>query len=169
MTTAILGVYKDNEHAVLPKFGTSGSACFDISICLEDIEPIKVYDKFNKARLVDVNDSQFMLYPACRAIVPTGLIFDIPWAHVLKVYIRSSAAAKMGLTLANNVGIIDSDYVDPLFIILQNNTEGPIHLQHEDRVAQGMLEPILGYFIHTVDQRPQQKTERNGGIGSTGK
>lgn len=167
--TAILNVYKENENAVLPKFGTSGSACFDISICLEDIEPIRAYDKYNDPQAIYVDNQQFMLYPSCRAIVPTGLIFDIPWAHVLKIYIRSSAAARKGLTLANNVGIIDSDYVDPLFVILQNNTEAPIHLQHEDRVAQGLLEPVLGYFIDTVDQRPQQKTERNGGIGSTGK
>lgn len=165
--TAILNVYKENTNAILPNFGTSGSACFDISICLQDIEEVKVYDKYNKAHLVGVNDNQLMLYPSCRAIVPTGLIFDIPWAHVLKIYIRSSAAAKMGLTLANSVGIIDSDYVDPLYLILQNNTDGAIHLQHKDRLAQGLIEPILGYFIHTVDQRPQQKTERNGGIGST--
>ena len=55
-------------------------------------------------------------------MIPTGLFFDIPEGWVVKLYARSGLAFKQGLVLANSVGIVDSDYVDPVFVIVQNTT-----------------------------------------------
>ena len=55
-----------------------------------------------------------------RMLVPTGLIFDIPAGYSVRLYPRSSLALKQGLTLANNVGIIDSDYVQPVYMMVYN-------------------------------------------------
>ena len=53
-------------------------------------------------------------------LIPTGLIFDIPKNHYVRLYARSGNAFKKGLVLANSVGIIDSDYVDEVKIMLHN-------------------------------------------------
>lgn len=168
-----MNIYRVRENANIPKFATKGSACFDVSAVLSDGERIKAYNPLNKK--VDIiakkisGEIAIQVYPSYRVLVPTGLIFDIPENHVLKMYVRSSVATKKGLTLANNVGIIDSDYVDESFVILFNNSDSLVTITHGERLAQCMLEPINSYTIEETDVRPGQKTDRTGGIGSTGK
>ena len=61
-----------------------------------------------------VVDGKIQINPRERALIPTGLIFDIPKGCQF-VYIHGQVLTlKQGLTLANNVGIIDSDYVEPV-------------------------------------------------------
>lgn len=166
-------IYRVRENATIPKFATTGSACFDVSAVLSEGERIKAYNPLNKK--VDViakkvsGEVAIQIFPSYRVLVPTGLIFDIPENHVLKMYVRSSVATKKGLVLANSVGIIDSDYVDESFVILYNNSDALVTITHGERLAQCILEPIMGYNIQETDVRPSQKTDRSGGIGSTGK
>ena len=72
-------------------------------------------------------------------LVPTGLIFDVPEKHVLKLFMRSGMAYKKGLSLANGTGIIDSDYKLETFVMLQNNTDSLVQITNGDRIAQGMV------------------------------
>jgi dUTP pyrophosphatase len=108
------------------------------------------------------------LHPQFRTLVPTGLIFDIPDRHVLKLFIRSSMALKYSLSLANGTGIIDSDYVDPTYMMVINNGDTPIQIYHGDRIAQGILEKTLKYTLEETTEQPGKKTDRDGGLGSTG-
>lgn len=168
-----MNVYKVNERAEIPAFATQGSACFDIKACIQNGQRLKSYNGWNKEMPIVVkgvgpNKDAFQLPPGIRCLVPTGLIFDIPENHVMKMYVRSSVALKKGLVLSNGTGIIDSDYVEESHIILTNVTDSLVTIQHGERLAQCILEPMISYSIEETLEKPAQKTDRNGGFGSTG-
>jgi dUTP pyrophosphatase len=168
-----MNVYKVNELAELPEYATDGSACFDIKACIKNGQRLRSFNSFNKEMSVMVKGvggvkDAFQLPPSIRCLVPTGLIFDIPAKHVMKMYIRSSAALKKGLTLANGVGIIDSDYVEESFIMLENVSDSMAMVTHGERIAQCLVEKTLRTKITEVAEKPGQKTDRDGGFGSTG-
>ncbi|RMC36065.1 dUTP diphosphatase [Paracoccus alkanivorans] len=52
------------------------------------------------------------LAPGQRALIPTGLILEIPAGWEVQVRPRSGLALKHGVTLANAPGTIDSDIYD---------------------------------------------------------
>jgi dUTP pyrophosphatase len=166
-------IYKDNEAAELPTFATEGSAAFDLRACLTDGMKIRAFNPHNKemhlpVRMASNGKMTVQVMPQFRTLIPTGLILDIPAKHVVKLYIRSSMALKYGLGLANDVGIIDSDYKFPTYIMLYNMCDTPINIYHGDRIAQGMLEKTLSYTLSERKTPPTQKTDRDGGMGSTG-
>lgn len=165
-------VYRLNENATMPEFATEGSACFDLRACFDASTKIKTFNPHNKLIEIPVkqgeNGIQVQVQPQFRTLIPTGLIFDIPEKYVMKVYPRSGMAVKYGLTLANAVGVIDSDYVEEVYISLFNLGDTPITVYHGDRLAQAMLEKIPAYKIEETTRRPTQKTSREGGFGSTG-
>lgn len=166
-------IYKICEQASLPEYATTGSAAFDIKACLLETDKIRSFSPHNKEMFLPTKrDNSGKIYaqmlPQFRMLVPTGLIFDIPEKHVLKFFIRSSIAFKFGLSLANEVAIIDSDYVDPSYIMIYNMGDTPINIYHGDRIAQGILEKNIQVKLEETKELPIQKTNRAGGIGSTG-
>ena len=168
-----MNVYKVNENAELPAYATEGSACFDVKACFKRGDKLLAYNNWNKETRVAVKGvgrvaDAFQIPPDTRVLVPTGLIFEIPDNHVMKMYIRSGTALKKGLTLANNVGIIDSDYVEETFIMLINSTDSLVVVENGERLAQCLIEPTMKVDITQATDRPGQKTERDGGFGSTG-
>ena len=168
-----MNVYKVSEKAELPEYATDGSACFDIKACFSNGDRLKSYNAWNKEMPIAVkgvgkNPDAFQLPPTVRVLVPTGLIFDIPKGHVMKMYIRSGTALKKGLTLVNGVGIIDSDYVEQSYIMLENVSDSLVTIEHGERLAQCLIEKTLQMKIVETTEKPEQKTERDGGFGSTG-
>ena len=150
MTAAIpkLGYYKLYDDSQDVEFATEGSACFDI----------RSYSK-----------SAILISPGERVLVPTGLVFDIPKGYHLKVHIRSSVALKLGLSLANSTGIIDYDYTNELLLPITNNNRAMVQvIQPGTRIAQAELVKSASYQLKVVKTRPGQKTNRTGGLGSTG-
>ena len=116
-----------------------------------------------------VVDGRVQINPHERALIPTGLIFDIPRGCSIRLYPRSSLALKQGLTLANNVGIIDSDYVEPVYMMVYNISGYQQFVSDGIRICQAEMVKELPYMIMKSDVRPEQKTDRDGGFGSTGK
>ena len=164
-----MNVYKTRDNATLPEYATIGSACVDIKACLTVGERVRSYTPFNKEVDVIVKKNGLAITPGTRVLIPTGLIFDIPVNHVMEMYIRSSVATKMGLTLVNSVGIIDSDYVDETHIIVHNVSDTVAHVHDGDRLAQCRLASVTQQDIKEVKKKPGTKTDRKGGIGSTGR
>lgn len=162
-------VYKTRENATIPQYATQGSACFDIRACIAVGERVKSYTPFNKEVDILVKKNGLAITPGTRVLIPTGLIFDIPINHVMEMFIRSSVATKMGLTLVNSIGIIDSDYVDETHIIVHNVSDTVAHVHDGDRLAQCRLASVTQQDIKEVKKKPGIKTDRKGGIGSTGK
>tara|TARA_B100000424_G_scaffold254530_1_gene232664 strand:+ start:3331 stop:3930 length:600 start_codon:yes stop_codon:yes gene_type:complete len=173
MALPSLGFHKLNENVSDPTFATEGSACFDIfsyfgnehiSLWLDD--PNAKQARQTKA---DREGKPYVLiYPQERMLIPTGLIFDIPKNHSVRIHVRSSVALKQGLLLGNGEGVIDSDYVDPCFIILYNSSNTARQIFSHTRYAQGELIKNYKHNLKQIENAPEQKTERDGGFGSTG-
>ena len=155
-----------------PKFGTEGSACFDICAFIEDGVPITVYRMSNlKVKLEpEWHDEKikFRIAPGDRVLIPTGLIFDIPDGHSVRLHTRSSVSLKKGLTMPNGEGIIDSDYYHQTFVMLYNAGADEVLIEDGARIAQGELIKNYDYTIEETEDVPEQKTSRVGGFGSTG-
>lgn len=175
--TSNLGYYKLSPEVKSPYFATPGSACFDICAFLTS-DTVKVYTKENslESRPVDrrlwfsESDSPVLvLNPNERALVPTGLIFDIPKGFSIRLHIRSSLALLQGILLANGEAVIDSDYVEQTYVMLYNRSDIPFFLRNGDRICQGELVPVFNFELTEIADRPNQKTIRDGGFGSTGK
>jgi dUTP pyrophosphatase len=50
------------------------------------------------------------LWPGKVVLVPTGLIIESPSGYYFKIFMRSGLAIQYGISLVNDVGIIDEDY-----------------------------------------------------------
>ena len=168
-----MNIYKVNEKAEIPAYATKGSACFDIKACITNGQYLTSFNAWNKQQRIVVkgvgtNMDAFQLPPGIRVLIPTGLIFDIPENNVLKMFIRSSVALKKGLVMANGTGIIDSDYVEESYMMLQNISDSLVTIANGERLAQCMLVPVEQHELVETNDRPEQKTDRDGGFGSTG-
>jgi len=164
-----LKYYKLDPSVKEPIFATEGSACFDIHAHIPSETEIKIRDEFgHEATLKSDKSDNFILALSWTALIPTGLIFDIPFGWMVRLYARSGLAFKQGLILANSVGIIDSDYVDPVFVMVKNTTSRPIVIKNGTRICQGQMDMVSKYNLVEVPERPAQKTDRDGGFGSTG-
>ena len=126
------------ENLSLPKRNSKGSVGYDFFSPVSML--IKSHDK---------------------ALVPTGIRAKIPENIVLQIYVRSSMAFKKGTKLANQVGIIDSDYYDQkneghIYIGLENTSDQDLLIHEGDKIAQGIFVPC--YFV--TDE--ETLGERNG-------
>ena len=107
------------------------------------------------------------LQPGERALVPTGIILEIPEGYEAQVRPRSGLAIRHGITVLNSPGTIDADYRGEVKIILINNGQEPFTIQSGDRIAQMVFAPVIrAEFYHNPKV---SETERgSGGFGSTG-
>ena len=163
-----LGVYCLHDDVEAPALATEKSACFDLKAYLKKSKIIIGYNQYNHKKEIILRDNSLEMIPKWRYLIPTGMIFDIPNGYYIKVHPRSGNALKKGLITANNTGIIDEDYVEECNCIMINMADDPIIVEHGDRVAQAELRRTESYVIETMTKKPGQKTDRDGGFGSTG-
>ena len=114
-------------------------------------------------------NESFLLMPHERKLIPTGLAIAIPEGYAGFVQPRSGLALKVGLSMANTPGLIDSHYRGELKIIAINlDDEEPIHIGRGERIAQLVIQKVPIVKIVEVDEL--DKTDRGaGGFGSSGK
>lgn len=113
-------------------------------------------------------DAAIVIKPRERAMVPTGLSFEIPAGYEIQTRPRSGLAWKHGLTIVNTPGTIDADYRGEVKILLLNNGEEPFEIRDQERIAQCVLAPVIQALW--VEAEDLTDTERGaGGFGSTGK
>jgi len=135
------------ENAELPKKATSGSAAYDL--CVWPDEP------------VTIAVGEIVSLPTGIAIAP-----DTDEAAAL-ILGRSGLGTKHGITLANSVGLIDSDYRGEMRVSLINRGKEPFTVNPGDRVAQLMFVPVYAAQLALAEELDE--TERGtGGFGSTG-
>ena len=179
----ILRYYKLFDDVKTPEKQTEESACFDIHAHFltpysdRERQTVTVYTMDNKKEDRPVlmwagKQSTFPmgieLYPGERALIPTGLIFDIPEGHSVRLHARSSISLKKGLTMPNGEGIIDSDYYHQTYVMLYNASADEVRICHDDRIAQGELVETLNFEMYPTEMEPKQRSTRVGGFGSTG-
>ena len=134
------------DGARLPEYHSTGAAGFDLAAS-EDVT----------------------IPPSAVALIPTGLVIAVPEGHFLGIFARSSTPLKRGLIVANGVGVIDSDYcgaTDEIKVQVLNFTSEPVHVAAGDRIAQGLLIPVVrAEWRETGDEL---REGARGGFGATG-
>jgi dUTP pyrophosphatase len=162
-----LKIWKTHPSNQIPKKQTEGSACFDLQFQGNGKNEYKGFTRNNKPFTRTMNNL-ITIQPGDRIMVPTGLIMDIPEGHSVRVHARSGLSLKQGLVLANAEGVIDSDYVEELMVLMWNISDNQINISNGDRIAQAELIKDESYSIVETAARPGVKTNRVGGMGSTG-
>ena len=171
---AVLKFYKIHSDVMDPRFGTTQSACFDLHAHFTN-KAVRIYDANNDLVPVTpipgvIMDGRrgILIRPGCRALIPTGLVFDTPEGYSVRLFSRSSVGIKKGLPLTNGVGVFDSDYFGEAIVSLHNITNETLTVGHGERIAQAELVELPKYDLMETDVEPAQTTDRVGGLGSTG-
>ena len=109
-----------------------------------------------------------VIYPGEVCNIRSGLAVEIPRGYFGAIYARSGLSAIHGIRLANDVGIIDSDYRGQIGIPLYNDSGKMYKIHKGDRVAQIIIQPHL--VCVPVEAESLSETDRGvDGFGSTGK
>lgn len=105
-----------------------------------------------------------------RALIPTGIHFELPESLEIQVRPRSGLAIKNGITVLNTPGTVDRGYNGEIKIILMNLSKEDFIVNHGDRVAQAVVSPVIsGRWSKLIKVNNLIKTQRGeGGFGSTG-
>lgn len=115
-------------------------------------------------------DATITIHPLKRALVPTGLHFQIPIGFELQVRPRSGLSLNKGITVLNTPGTVDSGYRGEVKVILYNTGDEPFVIENGDRIAQGVIAPVQ--FSKTTKfirvNKLDESDRGSGGFGSTG-
>jgi len=105
-----------------------------------------------------------------RAMIPTGLYFELPESYEIQVRPRSGLAAKHGITVLNTPGTVDRGYNGEIVVILINLSNEPFMVNNGDRIAQAVISPVIsGRWCKLTRKNILSNTSRgDGGFGSTG-
>jgi len=112
-------------------------------------------------------ETETVLAPGERRLVPTGLALAIPPGFEGQVRARSGLAARDGLTVLNAPGTIDADYRGEVRVLLVNLGREPVSVRRGDRIAQLVVGPVARVTWREVQQLPESE-RGDGGFGSTG-
>ncbi|HEY8269631.1 MAG TPA: dUTP diphosphatase [Pseudobdellovibrionaceae bacterium] len=148
MKTLIVKIKKlENFKGEIPQYQSSGASGVDV-----------------RAQLT----TPMTLKPGERAMIPTGLSFEIPLGFEIQARPRSGFAAKQGITVLNTPGTIDADYRGEVKIIVINLGHESVLIQDQERIAQLVIAPVIQAQFEVVETL--SSTERGiGGFGSTGR
>ena len=108
------------------------------------------------------------LAPGARALVPTGLILELPAGTEAQVRPRSGLALRHGITVLNSPGTIDADYRGEVSVLLINHGEAPFTIRRGERIAQMVIAQVAQVELVAVTVLPATDRGR-GGFGSTGR
>ncbi len=109
-----------------------------------------------------------VITPLGRALVPTGLVFEIPPGLEVQVRPRSGLAARHGVTVLNAPGTIDSDYRGEVMVLLVNLGSDPFTVRRGERIAQIVAAPAPRMRFREIGA-PGETLRGAGGFGSTGR
>jgi len=106
--------------------------------------------------------------PGHRAVVRTGVAIELPDGYVGLVHPRSGLAAKLGVTVLNAPGTVDSGYRGEIMVILVNHDPASVaHISRGDRIAQLVIQRVERAEFRRADVLGE--TARGAGRhGSTG-
>jgi dUTP pyrophosphatase len=132
----------------LPAYQSAGAAGMDLLAAVPSAAPLR-------------------LAPGKRALVPTGLIMELPPGFEAQVRPRSGLALRHGITVLNSPGTIDCDYRGEVMVLLANLGEAPFRIERGERIAQLVVQRVERAQLTEV--AAIAATRRGaGGFGSTG-
>jgi dUTP pyrophosphatase len=113
-------------------------------------------------------ETDIVLGPSARALVPTGFCFEIPQGYEVQVRSRSGLAVKHGVFVLNSPGTIDADYRGEVKVILANTGNAPFTIRRGDRIAQLVAAPVANTVDFTENDTISATGRGAGGFGHTG-
>ena len=145
-SSVTLKIKKVREGADIPKIATPGSAGMDITACIDGEVTVKSGETVG---------------------FPTGIAIELPVGFAAFIYARSGLAIKHGLSPANCVGVIDSDYRGEVMVALHNHGAQAREIQPGERIAQLVIAPVYQAAFEQVASL-SDTARGTGGFGSTG-
>ncbi len=141
-----------------------------VSVTFAGNEPVYASHTASGADLCASIDSELILAPQQRILVPTGTYVEIPVGYEGQVRPRSGLSFTHGILIVNSPGTIDSDYRGEIKIPLMNISESPYTIMPLERIAQLVICPVLQvHFCRVEHQSSLSVTERGErGFGSSG-
>jgi dUTP pyrophosphatase len=105
-----------------------------------------------------------------RALVPTGISFDIKDGYEIQVRSKSGLAINQGLMILNSPGTVDNGYSGEVKGILFNTNNHPVTITKGMKIGQAVLCPVVnGKWVNLVQQNKINEKDRgSNGFGSTG-
>jgi dUTP diphosphatase len=137
-------IKKINKEAIVPFYVHKGDAGMDI---------FSVEEKVIK--------------PKERALISTGLKFEIPFGYEMQIRPKSGLAINYGITVLNTPGTIDSGYRGELKVILFNSSNEDYLVEKKAKVAQAIIATVEEAEIEEVEDICES-SRGDGGFGSTG-
>jgi dUTP diphosphatase len=132
----------------LPRYETAGAAGMDLVAA-------------------NAADAPIVLKPFERALIPTGLVFQLEPGFEAQVRPRSGLAFKHGITVLNAPGTVDADYRGEVQVLLVNLGQEAFSITRGMRIAQMVIAPVT--VVEPVEVEHVNETDRAaGGFGSTG-
>jgi dUTP pyrophosphatase len=130
--------------------------------------PLPAYAYLGDAGLDLRAASDHELKPFERTLIPTGLKIAIPEGYAGFMQPRSGLAIRVGLSMVNTPGLIDSAYRGEITCIAINlDSNKPISIKRGDRIAQLVILPVPMVQIEEV--ATLSETDRGArGFGSSG-
>lgn len=113
-------------------------------------------------------ESDLILKPLERILVPTGLFIELPAGYEAQIRPRSGLALKYGITVLNSPGTIDADYRGEICVILINLSNNEFIIKDGERICQMVIakheKAEWNLVIDLIE------TDRgSGGFGHTGR
>lgn len=141
-----IAIKKLTKTAIIPQYAHPGDSGFDLHS----------------------DDCEFVtLYPRRRRLIKTGLSIAVPDGLELQIRSRSGLANKNGVFVLNSPGTVDAGYRGEIGVILFNAGDETVVIKKGDRIAQGVIAPVIHAELIEVDDLDE--TNRGiGGFGSTG-
>lgn len=142
-----LGYVKLNSDAIDPKYNYESDSGFDL-----------------------YSTEEITIPPLGRALIPTGLSFDIKDGHEIQVRSKSGLAINQGLFVLNSPGTVDSGYLGEVKVILFNTNSESFTIKKGMKVAQAVLCPVVNGKWVDLELRKElgNKDRGSNGFGSTG-
>jgi dUTP pyrophosphatase len=141
-----LGFVKIHPDAITPQYNYESDSGFD----LHSVEDITIE-------------------PFGRALVPSGLSFDIKDGYEIQVRTKSGLAINQGLMVLNSPGTVDNGYTGEVKGIIFNTNNHPVTITKGMKFGQAVLCPVVnGGWVHLEQKETIENKERgSNGFGST--
>jgi len=115
-----------------------------------------------------VSAEEVTLKPGERALVRTGVCIALPEGYAGFVHPRSGLAARLGVSIVNAPGTVDSGYRGEIKVnLINHDRDQSVRLNRGDRIAQLIVQRVERAVFRVVPQLPGSVRGADG-HGSTG-
>lgn len=139
----LIRIKKTHPNAIIPQYQTENAAGFDFHALYDEV-----------------------ILPGETVLLRTGLKVALPKYSEMQIRPRSGLSWKWGAYIPNSPGTVDADYRGEIKIMFKNPLTTPIVIHMGQRIAQGIVAPVLHCGMKEVNQLNDTK-RGTGGFGST--